>query len=179
MLSTWRYTTFGLSCLLAAAAVAADGSASRSFAQEPADASAKAEISSKNRATGAAEAKIKSPDGKRQLNDPLLKRFGELLDKADDLESSDKNTAVKILQEADPLLTRIRQENRRAIERANRPVRLHGLRSKRLAPIPQKATSETKKVTPETKKVNPEIKRVDPEAKKAGTPTPAEKAKGS
>jgi hypothetical protein len=159
MSSTWRSITLELSSLLAAA-VLLGGPAPSSLAQEQqakaADVPAKASPAAK------------TADGKRHLNDPLLKRFGELLDKSDDLESSDKNTARKILEEADPLLTRIRMENRRAIERANQPARIHRARPRKIAPPAAKGDATTKKADSPTPAAQP-----TPAAK----PTPAEKAK--
>ncbi len=61
--------------------------------------------------------------GSRELQDPLLRRFDDVLEPADDLDPSDKSRARRILEEADPILTRVKEENRKALERANRPPR--------------------------------------------------------
>jgi hypothetical protein len=145
MLSTWRFTTFGLSCLLAAVALAQAGcSGPNGVAQEQPPKAQPAGV----QATAETPAKKDADDRKWQLNDPLLRHFGQLLDKADDVESADKKGPRKILEEADPLLTRIRQENRRAIERANRPPIIHRPKPKQLVPLADKKDATTKKADP-------------------------------
>ena len=66
-----------------------------------------------------------------ELQQPLLRELGKALDDAPDLEDSDRNEAWKILREADPILTQIKEENRKAIEAANRPPQIRHQRSKK------------------------------------------------
>ena len=64
------------------------------------------------------------PASSGELKQPLLRELGRALDEAPDLEDSERSEAWKILREADPVLTRIKEENLRAIEAANRPPRI-------------------------------------------------------
>ncbi len=59
-----------------------------------------------------------------QLKDPLLRSFDDALGGADDLKDSERNEARRILREADPILTKVKEENRKALERANRPPKI-------------------------------------------------------
>ena len=77
-----------------------------------------------------------------ELQQPLLREFGEALDNAPALEQSDRNEAWRILKEADPILTRIKEENRKAIEEANRPPRIKPQQGKK--PKPSEDAPETK-----------------------------------
>jgi len=63
------------------------------------------------------------------LQDALVRKLKEALDSADDVTDEDRDTANQILREADPILTRIREENRRALEQVNRQVRIADGRS--------------------------------------------------
>ena len=77
-----------------------------------------------------------------ELEQPLLRQFGEALDNAPDLEDSDRDEAWRILREADPILTRIKEENRKAIEAANRPPKIKRQGSNK--PKPSEEAPETK-----------------------------------
>lgn len=81
------------------------------------------------------------PAGSNELQQPLLREFGKALDNAPDLGNSDRNEAWRILKEADPILTRIKEENRRGIEEANRPPRIEFQRGKK--PKPSENAPET------------------------------------
>ena len=72
-----------------------------------------------------------------ELKDPMLRAFGEALGDADDLEDSDRDEAWEILREADPILTRVKDENRKALEAANRPPRITSQRGKKPKPDDQ------------------------------------------
>jgi hypothetical protein len=69
------------------------------------------------------------PASSDELQQPLLRELGKALDNAPDLEESERNEAWEILREADPVLTRIKEENRRAIEAANQPPKIKYQRS--------------------------------------------------
>lgn len=58
------------------------------------------------------------------LKDALVRRLKEALDSADEVTDADRKTASQILRDADASLSRIREENRRALEQANRQVRI-------------------------------------------------------
>jgi hypothetical protein len=70
-------------------------------------------------------------DDNDELQQPLLQEFGRALDDAPDLGSSDRDEAWEILREADPILTQIKEENRKGIEAANQPPKLQPQRSKK------------------------------------------------
>jgi hypothetical protein len=59
-----------------------------------------------------------------ELENPLLQELGRGLDAADDLDRSERDEAWGILREADPVLTRIKEENRKGLEAANRPPKI-------------------------------------------------------
>ncbi|MDY0168274.1 MAG: hypothetical protein RBS80_17125 [Thermoguttaceae bacterium] len=54
----------------------------------------------------------------------LLRELWELIDQATDLSSDEKSEAFEILEEADPILTRIKKENEKAIEILKNPPRM-------------------------------------------------------
>ena len=58
-----------------------------------------------------------------ELNSPILRELDESLDVADDLESHERDEARGILREADTILTKIKEENREGLRRANNPPR--------------------------------------------------------
>lgn len=70
-------------------------------------------------------------DRNGSLQDALVRKLKEALDSAadDEVSDEDRNTANRILGEADGILTRIREENRRALEQVNRQVRIADGRS--------------------------------------------------
>ncbi len=73
--------------------------------------------------TVASEAKQAVGDSE-SFKDSLVRKLKEALDAADDIGREDRDTANQVLRDADAALTRIREENRRALERANRQVRI-------------------------------------------------------
>ncbi len=89
---------------------------------------------------GAAE-----PAESGELQQPLLRELGKAVDDAKDVEDSDRNEAWKILKEADPILTQIKEENRKAIEAANQPPRLQPQRSKKPKPSEEAPEPEGEK----------------------------------
>lgn len=64
--------------------------------------------------------------GDESLKDALVRKLKEALEDADDVTDEDRKTASQILRDADATLSRIREENRRALEQANRQVRIRG-----------------------------------------------------
>ena len=54
----------------------------------------------------------------------LLRKLWDLIDQARDLSSEEKSEAFEILEEADPILTRIKKENEKAIEILRNPPRM-------------------------------------------------------
>lgn len=58
------------------------------------------------------------------FKDSLVRKLKEALDAADDIGGEERDTANQVLRDADAALTRIREENRRALEQANRQVRI-------------------------------------------------------
>ena len=76
-----------------------------------------------------------------ELQQPLLREFGRALDDAPDLGNSDRDEAWEILREADPILTQIKEENRKGIEAANQPPKLQPQRRKQ--PKPAEDAPET------------------------------------
>ncbi len=103
----------------------------------------------------------KTPKG-GEIKDPLLKTFDEALNAADDLDRSERNEARGILEEADPLLRKIREENRQAIKRMNARPRIVPPKKA----IPKAAPDATKGVKPEAKTTQ------GPAAPKAQAPAP-------
>lgn len=75
----------------------------------------------------------KPSGGKLQNN--LLRKLWDMIDQADDLSSDEKSDARTILEEADPILSRIKKENLQAIEMVKRPPR-------RVGPTPEAAAGE-------------------------------------
>lgn len=59
-----------------------------------------------------------------ELRDSLVRKVKEALDAAEGVLDRDRDSANQILREADATLSRIREENRRALEQVNRQVRL-------------------------------------------------------
>ncbi len=59
-----------------------------------------------------------------ELQNTLLRKLWDLIDRAQDLSSEEKSEAFEILEEADPILTRIKKENERAIEILRNPPRM-------------------------------------------------------
>lgn len=64
----------------------------------------------------------KAPSNK-ELHNPLLQKLWDVIDQADEVSSEEKSDARAILEEADPILTRIKKENQRAIEIVKNPPR--------------------------------------------------------
>ncbi len=60
----------------------------------------------------------------RKPQNTLLRKLWDLIDQARDLSSEDKSEAFEILEEADPILTRIKKENEKAIEILRNPPRM-------------------------------------------------------
>jgi hypothetical protein len=58
-----------------------------------------------------------------QLKSPLLKALDDSLAGAKDVKRQDLDEARSILRKADPVLTRIKEENRQALRRMNQPPR--------------------------------------------------------
>lgn len=81
---------------------------------------AKGVVESPSDRSGAEQA---APTG-QTLRDSLTRKLKEALDAAEGITGEDRDTATRILEEADAALTRIREENRRALEQANRQVRI-------------------------------------------------------
>jgi arylsulfatase A-like enzyme len=85
--------------------------------------------------SGTAKSPSDDPAAKRQaaegesLKDAFVRKLKEALDGADDLTDEDRDSTNQTLRQADEVLTRIRQENRRALEQVNRQVRLANGRS--------------------------------------------------
>ncbi|NLF71447.1 MAG: sulfatase-like hydrolase/transferase [Candidatus Anammoximicrobium sp.] len=75
------------------------------------------------------QAERKPGDDEESLKDALVRKLKEALDSADDVADEDRDTADRILRDADRALTRIREENRRALEQMNRQVRIKDGRS--------------------------------------------------
>jgi len=107
-----------------------------------------------------------------ELQQPLLRAFGDALDDASDLKDSERDEAWKILKEADPVLTQIKEENRKAIEAANRPATLDLDRAKKPklaedASDGKKETADSKEETADSKKdaAEPEPKQQEPASK--------------
>ncbi len=59
-----------------------------------------------------------------ELQNTLLQQLWDLIDRAGDLTSEEKSEAFEILEEADPILARIKKENERAIEILRNPPRM-------------------------------------------------------
>jgi hypothetical protein len=57
------------------------------------------------------------------LKNPILRELDQSLGEADDLEDGEEDQAKGILREADPILSRIKEENRKGLQRANNPPR--------------------------------------------------------
>lgn len=68
-------------------------------------------------------------DGDESLKDALVRKLKEALDSADDVADEERDMANQILRDADKTLTRIREENRRALEQVNRQVRIRDAHS--------------------------------------------------
>lgn len=60
----------------------------------------------------------------RKPQNTLLRELWDLIDQAGDLSSDEKSEAFEILEEADPILTRIKKENEKAIEILRNPPRM-------------------------------------------------------
>ncbi len=58
-----------------------------------------------------------------ELQNALLQKLWDLIETADDLNSEEKSEAREILEEADPVLARIKKDNERAIEILRNPPR--------------------------------------------------------
>lgn len=83
-------------------------------------------------------------DGRREDKKPqnaLLRELWELIDEATDLSSDEKSEAFEILEEADPILTRIKKENEKAIEILRNPPRM-------VVPTPPAKEDKTAEETP-------------------------------
>ncbi len=108
--------------------------------------------------------RVAQQDGERREGEKpentLLRRLWELIDQANDLSSDEKSEAFEILEEADPILTRIKKENEKAIEILRNPPR-------RVKPKPRVKPDADK---PDVEK--PEQPEEDSEAEE--TPAPAE-----
>ncbi len=63
------------------------------------------------------------PSSDKQLQNALLQKLWDVIDQADDISSEEKSDARAILEEADPILTRIKKENQRGIEIVKHPPR--------------------------------------------------------
>jgi len=62
-------------------------------------------------------------DDRKKPQDTLLRKLWDLLEEAKDLSSGERKQAFDILEEADPILTRIKKENEQAIEILKNPPR--------------------------------------------------------
>jgi hypothetical protein len=60
----------------------------------------------------------------QKLQNTLLQKLWDMIDQADDLSSEEKSEAFDILEEADPILARIKKENEKAIEILRNPPRM-------------------------------------------------------
>jgi len=58
-----------------------------------------------------------------QLQNDLLQKLWDVLDAAEDLSAKEKSDARAILEEADPILTRIKKDNEKAIQILRNPPR--------------------------------------------------------
>jgi len=65
-----------------------------------------------------------------EYHSPLIRVLSKLVEKAQDLDGGDKDSALDILRKADPLLKKIKEENRRALKRINTPVKIRGRSSR-------------------------------------------------
>ena len=57
------------------------------------------------------------------FDNDFIESFANELNNADDLDDEDRDQALRILREAAPAWSRVKQENRRAMQRANRSPR--------------------------------------------------------
>jgi hypothetical protein len=91
----------------------------------------------------------KKEDGK-ELKQPLIRTIDKALDDVPDQDAADlgtsKDEARNILKEADETLTRIKEQNREGLRRANNPPR-------RIVPVPP---AESKEAEPQTEQKSPE-----------------------
>lgn len=62
-------------------------------------------------------------DGEKPQNN-LLRQLWDLIDQTDDLSDDEKSEAFDILEEADPILSRIKKENEQAMEILRNPPRM-------------------------------------------------------
>lgn len=82
---------------------------------------------------GPPSSKSEEDTADNDLKNPMIRDLAESIGEANDIESEDRLEARRILREADEILTRIKQENREGIRRANNPP-------KRRQPAPKKET---------------------------------------
>ena len=75
-----------------------------------------------NRNVAGKEQPAQQDDGDKPEHN-LLRQLWELIDQADDLSDEEKSEAFEILEEADPILRRIKKENERAVEILRNPPR--------------------------------------------------------
>ncbi len=68
-------------------------------------------------------ASLSDQDRKPRLRNPLLQKLWEVIAVAEQLDAGEKSQARSILEEADPVLARIKAENRKALERVKHPPR--------------------------------------------------------
>ena len=64
-----------------------------------------------------------SSSSEELLENALLQKLWDVIDAADDLSSNEKSDARAILEEADPVLSRIKKDNERAMEILRNPPR--------------------------------------------------------
>ena len=91
------------------------------------------------------EARLVSQTGSNRssgekLNNALLQKLWDVIDTTDDLSSNEKSDARAILEEADPVLTRIKKDNERAMEILRNPPRRAA--PKRPAPAAESETEQ-------------------------------------
>ncbi len=70
---------------------------------------------------------VQKDDGRKDAERPqnnLLRQLWDLIDQTDDLSDDEKSEAFEILEEADPILSRIKKENEQAIEILRNPPRM-------------------------------------------------------
>jgi hypothetical protein len=108
--------------------------------------------------TGGAGGRDVEPMAKKKpdpdFENPLMGIFATELKDADDLKNEQRDEAMEILRQADPVWSRIKKENREGLRRANQHPRI--VRPEKAAPAP-----EEKDAKPEPSTKQPEKSKVD------------------
>ena len=74
--------------------------------------------------SSSSDSQTRNDDDDREFETDLMESFANELDEADDLDREERDAAYEILKEADGVWKRVKQENRKALRRANQRPRI-------------------------------------------------------